>query len=96
MSKMTTFEFQSKKGQSEALVSFFKKIIPETRTFSGNKRTELSRLSEDKFIIIANWEQAGDLEKYLNWREERGDFTILLSFLVQAPNIVTHDVLDGI
>jgi quinol monooxygenase YgiN len=96
MQKMTTFKFQAKEGQSEALLSFFKKILPATRNFPGNKGAEASRLSENQFIIIAYWELESHLGKYLDWRKESGDFSILLSFLVQAPKIITYDVLEGV
>jgi heme-degrading monooxygenase HmoA len=93
---MTTFEFESKEGQSEMLLSFFKKILPETRLFSGNKGTKVSRLSKTKFIIITYWEHENNVEEYLDWREKKGDFSILLSFLIQAPTIVTYEVLKDV
>jgi len=93
---MTIFEFESKDGQSEALLAFFKKILPETRSFPGNKSTEVSRLSESKFIILAYWEHKDNLAEYLDWREKRGDFSVLLGFLNEAPNIVSYDVLEGV
>jgi len=96
MSHMTTFELEAKSDQSAALLSFFKKILPETRTFPGNKGTEVSRLSKGKFIIITYWEQEANLSEYLDWRNKRGDFSVLLSFLVQAPTIVSYEVLKGV
>ncbi|WP_201777758.1 putative quinol monooxygenase [Thalassomonas actiniarum] len=96
MSRMTTFAFEAKPGQSEALLSFFKKILPGTRSFSGNNGAELSCLSESEFMIITYWQQEQNLELYLSWREKKGDFAILLSFLNQAPEIVTYEVLEGI
>ena len=95
MTRMITFEFQSKVGQSEDLLSFFKRILPETRTFPGNKSAELSCLSENKFIIITYWQHENNLGEYLDWRDKRGDFAILLSFLVQAPTIVNYEVLQN-
>jgi hypothetical protein len=95
MSYMATFELESKNEQSVALLSFFRRILPETRTFSGNQKTELSRLSETKFIIITYWEHENNLGEYLDWRDKRGDFSVLLSFLVQAPTIVSYEVLAG-
>lgn len=96
MSYITIFKFQAKEGQSDALVSFFKRILPETRNCTGNQNTELSRLSEHEFMITAHWEREENLGEYLNWREEKGDFAILLSFLTQAPNIENHEVLEGV
>jgi len=96
MHKMTTFEFQAKEGQSEELLSFLKRIIPETRRFKGNKGAEVSRLFEGKFIIIVYWEHEDNLSDYLSWRGERGDFKMLLSFLIQAPTIITYEVLEEV
>jgi heme-degrading monooxygenase HmoA len=93
---MTTFELQSKEGQSEKLLSFFKKILPETRNFQCNKGAEISRLSENQFIIITYWEHENNLGEYLDWREKRGDFSTLLSFLIQAPSITTYQVLEDV
>ncbi|WP_227992732.1 putative quinol monooxygenase [Shewanella sp. YLB-07] len=96
MTKMTIFEIQSKEGMSEKLVSFFKSILPGTRDFPGNKGTEFSRLSDNKFIIVTYWQHESDLGHYLNWRENTGEFSLLLSFLIQAPNIVTYEALEDI
>ena len=96
MTALTTFEFKAKEGQGGDLLTFFKRILPETRSFQGNKGAQASRLSNDEFIITVYWESEDDLVKYLDWREKRGDFSILLSFLIQAPKIVTYEVLEDI
>lgn len=90
MQKMTTFEFQAKPGESENLLAFFKRILPETREFPGNKGAQVFRRSEYEFMICVYWKSERDLEKYLEWREERGDFAMLLSFLEIAPNITIY------
>jgi len=93
---MTTFEFQAIEGKSEELLSFFKRIIPETRSFIGNQGAQISRLSMGKFMIIVYWEHEENLNAYLSWRDERGDFAMLLSFLNQAPTIITYEVLEDV
>jgi len=96
MQALTTFEFQAIEGKSEELLFFFKRILPETRSFAGNKGAEASRLSKNQFMIIAYWGHKDNLGEYLNWREQRGDYSMLLSFLTQAPTVITYEVLGGI
>ena len=95
MSKMVKFEFEAKAGKSEELSAHFIKILPGTRNFVGNIDAEAARLSanSNKYIIITHWEHSDDLDKYLSWRQESGDFAKLLTFLIQAPDIQTYEVL---
>jgi len=96
MTTLTIFEFEARKGQGDELLTFFKRILPETRRFQGSKGAQASRLSDDKFIITAYWDNESDLGDYLSWREEQGDFSMLLNFLVQAPAITSYDMLDSV
>jgi quinol monooxygenase YgiN len=96
MTTLTTFEFKAKEGQGNDLLAFFKRILPETRKFQGSKGAQASRLTNDEFIITAYWENESNLGEYLAWREKRGDFSVLLSFLIQAPNIITYTVLEDV
>jgi hypothetical protein len=96
MQKMTTFELQAVEGKSAALLSFLKRIIPETRCFKGNSGAKASRLSENEFIIIVYWEHKKNLSDYLSWREERGDFAMLLNLLDHPPTIITYEVLEDV
>ena len=96
MTTLTIFEFKAKEGLGDDLLTFFKRILPETRSFQGSKGSQASRLSNDEFIITACWECESNLEEYLDWRENRGDFSVLLSFLIQAPKITTYEVLEDV
>ena len=95
MSYMVKFEFEAKSGKTEALSKFFTRILPGTRQFDGNKDVEASRSVDDenKFTIITHWEHAENLDKYLSWRQETGDFAELLTLLTNPPNIHTFEVL---
>lgn len=47
-------------------------------------------------MASVEWSQAGALEKYLDWRKERGDFAQLLTFLNHEPTIHTYESLVDI
>jgi len=96
MAFISLFEFKTKPGEAQNFVLFLKRILPETREFAGNLGVTAAALGEEQFMVSVEWSELGALERYLNWREERGDFSQLLTFLEHEPKITTYQKLDNI
>ena len=96
MALISIFEFDIKPDEKESFFKFLQRILPETRQFPGNVKAQAARLNEHKFIVSVEWSRVDALEKYLEWRKERGDFAQLLTFLKQEPMISTYELLIDI
>jgi quinol monooxygenase YgiN len=96
MAFISLFEFKTKPDEAQNFVLFLKRILPETRAFTGSLRVTAATLGEEQFMVSVEWAELDALEHYLNWRKERGDFSKLLAFLEQEPKITTYQKLDDI
>ena len=93
MSVLITFDVMAKAGNEDALRMFFDETLPDTRTFEGFINLEV--LSENEhpgsIFFVEEWASRSAYEKYLAWREGRGDFEKLMSLIQQEPVIRFFD-----
>lgn len=96
MQIMVTFELTAQSEKQEELVLFFKKILPDTKQYTGCRDVNLST-SPDKsneFMLVEHWESQELFDVYLNWRKSVGDFDTLGTMLSQAPQITVYNTLS--
>ena len=72
-------EFRIKDGCHDKVKQRLKEILPDTRDFEGCLNLHMIQDREDasQIIIVEQWETKEQYDKYLAWREERGDVEVL-------------------
>lgn len=79
MACQVLFEFRIKDGCEDKLKQHLKEILPDTRNYPGCLNLHMVQDMEDpaKVVLIELWETKEAYDKYLAWRTERGDVTVL-------------------
>ena len=97
MAVTVILEVKAKPGTGDNLVSVFRQILPDTRSYDGCSRLELIQNQDDPDVLIAYecWETREHYEKYFAWRKETGALDTLGSLLVDAPNIRYFNLTDA-
>lgn len=97
MKIMVKFELKAQRDKLEEINTFFKNILPDTRTYEGCEGVFLSSSEEDKneFVLIEYWQSEIHFDKYLNWRKETGDFDTLGSLLSESLDIKTFTQIEA-
>jgi len=75
----------------------FKGMFPDTRAYDGCIDIYATQDQDTPTTIIAveKWETRQHYEKYLAWREERGDLDAVGEMLSEPPSIRYFDHLDA-
>jgi len=73
----------------ETLLKTLQTILPDTRSYDGCNEVIVLTNQDDpyNFVLLENWESREKYEKYLSWRQERGDLDALGEMLSQPPSI---------
>ena len=97
MAVTVILEVKAKPGTGDNLVSVFRQILPDTRSYDGCISLELIQNQDDPDVLIAYecWETREHYEKYFAWRKETGALDTLGSLLVDAPNIRYFNLTDA-
>ena len=85
------------KGESiEEFKEYFKKIIPETRSYEGCQGIQLYQNTESqtKFTIHAKWTSEEAQKKYMAWRKETGEFEKLSPMLSEPFSMQYYDIVS--
>ena len=97
MAGTVILEVKAKPGTGDNLVSVFRQILPDTRSYDGCISLELIQNQDDPDVLIAYecWETREHYEKYFAWRKETGALDTLGPLLVDAPNIRYFNLTDA-
>ena len=97
MAVTVILEVKAKPGTGDNLVSVFRQILPDTRSYDGCISLELIQNQDDPDVLIAYecWETREHYEKYFAWRKETGALDKLAPLLVDAPNIRYFNLTDA-
>ena len=65
-------------------------VLPDTRAFEGNLKTELWVPEDDEGVvwIYEEWETRDNQEAYFNWRVEMGMMELIAPFLTGEPRVI--------
>jgi quinol monooxygenase YgiN len=93
MACQVLLEFRAKEDCIEKMRDWFRKILPDTRGFSGCVSIQLVQNQEDpqNMVILEQWDSRQHYEKYLGWRTENGDLEVLVAMMDGEPNIRYYD-----
>lgn len=80
-------ELTIKPEQREAFLDYTVENLALSRTATGNIAFDilLDESRPDQVLFYEVWESAEAQRTYMAWRVERGDLTILMSFLAAEP-----------
>lgn len=96
MSIVVIVNFTAKEESIEDLKSYFKKILPDTRSYEGCEGVQLYQDmdSPTKFTIQAKWTSKEAQQKYISWRMESGEFEKLGSMITDSFSMDYYDIID--
>ena len=79
------------------MVAYFRSILSETRVCEGCLGADTLQNSDDadNLVLVETWETREQYEKYLAWRQGRGDSDRLKEGLAEPPNIRHFEVADA-
>lgn len=80
-------ELTIKPEEREAFLDYTVENLALSRTAAGNIAFDilLDETRPDQALFYEVWESAKAQQTYMAWRVERGDLTILMSFLAAEP-----------
>jgi quinol monooxygenase YgiN len=93
MSVLVLLELAVKPDRLDDMRSDMTAALPDTRAFAGCEEVRAHQNQDDPstFVIVERWASRADYEKYLAWREERGDLDNLRTMLSGPPSIRYFD-----
>jgi quinol monooxygenase YgiN len=96
MSIVVLLEFRVTAEAVEETKKFFKKILPDTRAYSGCEGLDAYSSEDDPtiFVFYERWQSKEHYQKYAAWRVETGLMGELAKNLVGPPVVRYLDRLD--
>ena len=96
MSIVVIVNFTAKDESLEELKSYFKKILPDTRSYEGCEGVHLYENSESptKLTIQAKWSSKEAQQKYMAWRMETGELDKLSTMISGPLTMDYYNILD--
>ena len=96
MSVIVLVNLSIKEKSLEDFKNFFKKIIPDTRSYEGCEGVQLYQNKENptKFTIHGKWKSVDAQKKYMAWRMEIGSFDKLQPMLSEPFSMQLYDIVD--
>ena len=90
-------EAKAKPGTGNDFLAILKEILPDTRSHDGCKEITVYQNQDDADVVdfVGKWESKEKYEKYLGWRQERGDMEILAGALAGEPGIRYFNLTDA-
>jgi quinol monooxygenase YgiN len=89
MSIVVLLDFRVKADAIEDSKKFFKKILPETRAYSGCQGLDVYINADDptNFVFHERWQSKEHYQKYFAWRTGNGSMEEFGSKLAAAPSV---------
>lgn len=96
MSVLVLLELAVKPERQDDTKADMARALPDTRTFEGCEGVTVHQNQDDPstFVLVERWASRGHYDKYLAWREERGDLDNLRAMLTGPPSIRYFDNVD--
>lgn len=93
MSINIVLELNAGQNKLETLLKTLQTILPDTRCYEGCNQVIVLTNQDDPYniILLENWENREKYEKYLRWREERGDLDALGEMLSQPASLKLYN-----
>jgi len=88
---------KAKDGQMSELLSLFKEILPETRSYEGCISLDMlvDEDIEGNFTLNEVWETRDHYQTYFNWRVETGVLDKIVALVEGPPSINYMQIADA-
>ena len=85
-----------KEESIDELKTYFKEILPDTRSFEGCQEVQLyqNKESPTKMTIHSKWTSDEAQKKYMSWRIDTGSLDKIIPMLSDHPNLEFYDIID--
>jgi quinol monooxygenase YgiN len=89
MSVVILLDFRLKPEVLEESMQLFKKILPDTRAYSGCEGLDVYSNADDptNIVFYERWQSSEHYKKYLAWRTESGFMGAFGAKLAEPPTI---------
>jgi len=93
MSVTVALEIKAKPGKADDIIEFFRKALPEHRSYGGCEGLTVHRNQDDPdaFVLWEHWATRPNYEAYLAWRDETGVLKDFLDMLDGDPTFNFYD-----
>lgn len=97
MACVVLLELSAKDEAIDGMKETFKNILGDTRAFDGCQGVEVTQDQDNPntMVLVEKWDTRQHYEKYLAWREERGDLEAMGAALQGPPSIRYMDIVDA-
>lgn len=89
MGCVVLLEIQAKPERAREAVEFFKKNLPDTRSYDGCQSVDVydNMDKPGNIVVYERWDSRPQYEKYLAWRTESGTMDAFGAMLEGPPSI---------
>ncbi len=93
MSVQAILELKAKPDCVEKTRVWFREVLPDTRAFEGFVTLHMIQNQDDptELLVIEQWDSRAAYEKYVAWRQERGDLNALAELVAAEPVVRVFD-----
>ena len=96
MSVLFILELNIEPGEVDRYLGQFPNVLPDTRAFEGCEKITVHQNADDPsdVVLLEWWASKEAHQKYMAWREERGDIEKLMQGLTGPPKTRYFDTKD--
>jgi len=86
-------DLNAKDGCAKQLKTWFVENLPDTLSYEGciSVHAIQNQSNPNKMLVIGQWASREKWEKYISWRQERGDIAALQSLIEGEFNLECFD-----
>ena len=90
-------EFTGKDGAGPALLECLSEMVPETRKKEGAISIDIcvDQDNSDRIVLVERWDSRSHHERYVAYRQERGDIDKIMTMLSGPPQFIWSDLMDA-
>lgn len=88
---------RARPGSVARLAAWLTDNLPDTRGFEGCVSVQALQAPEDTnhLVVIGQWQSRDHWERYIRWREDRGDLAIVAALVDGEPSFTCFEVLGN-
>lgn len=90
-------ELRSRPGSAGDLTRWLSANLPETRDYEGCVAVRFAQAADDpeRIVVVGQWRSRAHWQRYIDWREQRGDLATVAGLVEGQPSFTCFDVLGA-